>query len=328
MQPFSYVKPQSLDEAIQALQHVAGSQAIAGGTAMVDLLKLDVIAPHQLVLLEGVEQLRGIHIDGQRLRLGAMVTMSEAASHPVIRSDYPVLHESLWKSALPQLRNVASVAGNLLQRTRCPYFRDVHAACNRRDPGSGCDAVTGNNRTHAVLGTSEHCIATYPGDWAVALVALDARVEIVGANGVRELAVRHLHRLPADMPQRETVLEPHELISAIIVPATPLARHSAYTKVRERRSYPFATTSAAVALLMRGNTVDDARIAVGGVATVPWRAETAEQSLIGQVLTEDAAISAGQIVFADARAYAHNAFKIPLGINTVAEALMRAARRH
>jgi len=326
MQPFSYSRPRSLNEAMALLQSGDNVQAIAGGTTVVDLMRLDVMTPRRLVLLDGLDELRGIDTSDGVLRFGALATMSEVAADPVVRNDYPVLYQSLWKAASPQLRNVASVGGNLLQQTRCPYFRDTASACNRREPGSGCDAIPGNNTLHAVLGTSEQCIATYPGDWAVALVALDASIEIAGAGGVREMKVKDLHRLPDSEPWHETVLAERELITAITVPASPLGKNSVYTKVRERESYAFASASSAVALSMDGDTVQDARIAVGGVATVPWRAETAEQSLIGKALNEETATEAGQIVFADARAYTHNAYKIPLGIDTVAEALLTVAR--
>ena len=326
MQPFSYVKPRSLDEAVTALQSGDNVQAIAGGTTVVDLMRLDVMTPRHVVLLDGIDELRGIDTGGDTLRFGALATMSEVAGDPVVQNDYPVLYQSLWKAASPQLRNMASVGGNLLQQTRCPYYRDTSFACNRREPGSGCDAIQGNNYIHAVLGTSDQCIATYPGDWAVALVALDASIEIAGNSGVRQMKVKDLHRPPDSEPWNETVLEEHELITAITVPASELGKHSVYTKVRERESYAFATASAAVALIMDGDTVQEARIAVGGVATVPWRAETAEASLIGKTLDETAATEAGKLVFADATAYSHNAYKIPLGIDTVAEALLTVAR--
>lgn len=326
MQAFSYAKPRSLDEAVTALGTHADVQAIAGGTTVVDLMKLDVMTPRHVVLLDGVEELHGIDTSGDTLRFGALATMTQVADDPVVQHDYPMLYQSLWKAASPQLRNVASVGGNLLQQTRCPYYRDTHSACNRREPGSGCDAIQGNNALHAVLGTSDQCIASYPGDWAVALVALDASIEIAGARGLRQLPVQALHRLPGSEPWKETVLEEDELITAITVPASELGKHSVYTKVRERESYAFATASAAVALSMDGDTVQDARISLGGVATVPWRAETAEASLIGKPLNESSASEAGRIAFDGALGYSHNAYKIPLGMDTVAEALLTVAR--
>jgi xanthine dehydrogenase YagS FAD-binding subunit len=238
-----------------------------------------------------------------------------------------LLSEALWRAASQQLRNMATLGGNLLQRTRCSYFRDTQFPCNKRVPGSGCSAIDGLNRGHALLGGSEHCIAVYPGDWAIALVAMDAVVDTQSPRGLRTIAVADLHRQPGDTPHIETALAPDELILRTRVPASRLGRASTYQKVRDRESYAFALASAAVALMLDGETIQDARITLGGVATVPWRAHDAEQSLIGRKLTEDAARKAGRIAFAGAKTQPQNAFRVPLGIETVADALLIAKGR-
>jgi xanthine dehydrogenase YagS FAD-binding subunit len=253
--------------------------------------------------------------------------MADVARDPVLVAHYPALSESLWMAASPQLRNRATLGGNLLQRTRCYYFRDTSYACNRRVPGSGCAAQDGVNRMHAVLGGSEHCVATHPSDWAVALVAFDAVLHVRSPRGERTMPVGELHRLPGDTPHLETTLEGDELITAISVPATPAGRRSCYLKVRDRESYAFATASAAVGLEMDGSVVRAARIALGGVATVPWRARSAEAALVGKPLSQARARAAAEIAFEGARPLAHNGFKIELGKQTVVEALMTAARR-
>jgi len=253
--------------------------------------------------------------------------MSDVADNAVVKRDYPLLSEALWRAASQQLRNMATLGGNLLQRTRCTYFRDAQFPCNKRIPGSGCSAINGLNRGHALLGGSEYCIAVYPGDWAIALVAMDAVVDTQSPRGLRTIAVADLHRQPGDTPHVETALAPDELILRTRVPASRLGRASTYQKVRDRESYAFALASAAVALILDGEIVQDARIALGGVATVPWRARVAEQSLIGQKLTEDLACQAGRIAFVDAKTQPQNAFRVPLGIETVADALLIAKER-
>ena len=250
------------------------------------------------------------------------------AEHAVVQRDFPALSESLWKAASQQLRNMATVGGNLLQRTRCAYFRGgPEFACNKREPGSGCAALAGQNRGHAVLGGSEACIAVYPGDWAVALVAFDAEVDAVGPRGARTVPLRELHREPGATPHLETMLAADELIVRIRVPRRPAGRASTYHKIRDRESYAFALASAAVGLQIEDNRVVDARIALGGVATRPWRAAEAERSLIGQPLTRATARRAAELAFAGAKPLEHNAFKVALGIETVADALMLAKDR-
>jgi xanthine dehydrogenase YagS FAD-binding subunit len=303
-------------------------QYLAGGTNIVDYMKLDVMRPGMLVDINGLERAYGgIEAGPDGLRLGGLVRMSQAEEHPAIRRDYPVIAQSLQLAASAQLRNMASLAGNVLQRTRCNYFRDVtYAACNKRSPGSGCSALDGVNRKHAILGTSERCIATYPGDFAQALVALDAKVDLTGPAGRRTIRFEELHRPYGESPDIETNLRPGELITGFDVPAGPWTRRSLYLKIRDRRSYEFALTSAAVALdLGSGGRVNEARIALGGVATKPWRAHEAEAALRGQALDEAAARRAAEAAFEGARPRGENAFKIELGKRTLVRALLQAA---
>jgi xanthine dehydrogenase YagS FAD-binding subunit len=333
MQPFSYRIAASIRDAVDAVRTgseaappsvPAHAQFIAGGTNMIDYMRLDVARPETLVDINRLTEsdCSRIEANGNGLRLGALVRMSAAEDHPVVRRDYPVIHDTLRLAASRQVRNMATLGGNLLQRTRCAYFRENSWACNKRNPGAGCAAVGGATRQHAVLATSEHCIATYAGDFAQALIALDASIEIDGPGGRRTIAVADLHRPPGDTPQIETVLEPGELIASIHVPAGPWTRRSRYVKVRDRDSYQFAIVSAAVALDLDGGLVRDARVALGGVATVPWRARAAEAVLRNAPLDEDSATAAAEAAFADARAQGQNAFKIPLGKLTVVRALL------
>ncbi|WP_375261923.1 FAD binding domain-containing protein [Palleronia sp.] len=328
MIPFTYNAPGSIDEAVATVDPMGpagqGGAFLAGGTTMLDLMKLTVVSPPSLTDIQklGLDE---IVQEGDQVHLGARVTMAQAAEHPLLRDGAPVLSEALWKAASPQLRNVATLGGNVLQRTRCPYFRDNVSPCNKREPGSGCAAIGGINRLLAVLGTSENCIASYAGDFANALILFDAVVETERPDGGRDIAFDALHLLPQDHPERETVLEDDELITGFRLTVPEWARRSRYIKVRDRESYAFALTSAAVALDMDGDTVREARVAVGGAATVPWRAEAVEDFLAGQALTEEVAMEAGRIAFEGAQGYEHNAFKIPLGQRTVAKALLDVA---
>src|SRR3954462_2565503 len=285
MHPFTLERPRDLDAALalraQAGRNDAPAEYIAGGTDMVQLLQEFVRRPDRLVSLAGLLENR-IDAGPQGLRLGAAATMAEVAAHSVVVEQFPVISEALLNSASPQVRNQATMGGNLLQRTRCPYFRDVgYAACNKRAPGSGCSAIGGENRWHAGLGTSENCIAANPSDLAVALVALDAAVEVRGPGGQRTVPLSDFHRLPGDTPHIETVLEPGEVIAAITVPANPAGRHSHYLKVRDRASFEFAVVSTAVALDMEGGRIRQARVALGGVGTKPWRVPRVEVALSG-----------------------------------------------
>ena len=260
------------------------------------------------------------------LRLGAMVKMSAAADHPEILKNYPVIAQSLQQAASGQLRNMATLGGNVLQRSRCSYFRDTSwAACNKRDPGSGCAAMDGLNRQHAILGDSSDCIATYPGDFAQSLIVLDATVNVAGPSGERTIPFASLHRLPGETPNVETVLAQGDLITAFQIPAGPWTRRSLYLKIRDRQSYEFALASAAVAIDMDGSKVREARIALGGVATVPWRSREAETALAGKTLTEAVAEDAARAAFANARPRVHNAFKVALGQSTLVRALLQTA---
>jgi xanthine dehydrogenase YagS FAD-binding subunit len=336
MRPFRYEHAADRAQALHlaatpkeaaAQAHItAPVQYLAGGTTLIDLMKIDVMRPEVLVDINALAGQHGeIRADGDGLKLGALVRMADAAEHPAIRRDYPLIAQSLELAASPQLRNMASLGGNVLQRTRCNYFRDTSwSACNRRHPGSGCAAMEGVNRRLAVLGTSEHCIANYPGDFGVALAALGATVEIENAGGRRVLAFEDLHRLPGDTPHIETNLKPGELITGFAVPAGPWTRRSLYLKVRDRQSYEFALTSAAVALDLDGGTVREARIGLGGLAAKPWRSHEAEAVLKGRRLDEAAARAAADAALAGARGHGALAFKVELGRRTLVRALLQA----
>jgi xanthine dehydrogenase YagS FAD-binding subunit len=331
MHPFTLERPRDLGTALafraQAGRNDAPGEYIAGGTDMVQLLQEHVRRPERLVSLAGLLDNR-IDAGPQGLRLGAAATMAEVASHPVVIEQFPVISEALLNSASPQVRNQATMGGNLLQRTRCPYFRDVgYAACNKRAPGSGCAAVGGENRWHAVLGTSENCIAANPSDLAVALVALDASVEVRGANGLRMVPLIKLHRLPGDTPHIETVLEPGEVITAITVPPNLVARRSHYLKVRDRASFEFAVVSAAVALEMDGGRIRQARVAVGGVGTKPWRVPRVEAALVGANLDAAALRRAAALAAEGAQGRGHNDFKIELMQRAIVRAVETAGAR-
>jgi xanthine dehydrogenase YagS FAD-binding subunit len=330
MRPFSYARPDSPIAAVQALAEGGpGTRFIAGGTTLYDLMKLDVEAPASVVDVSRLHDLATFDTTNPReLVFGAAALMSHVAADPVLVREYPALSESLSKAASQQLRNMATVGGNLLQRTRCAYFRGGEPyACNKRAPGSGCSAIGGLDRGHAVLGGSSRCIAVFPGDWPVALLAFDAQIDTLSPRGERTIPIESLHREPGDTPHIETNLAPDELVVRIRVPATPLGRASTYHKIRDRESYAFALASAAVALDMDGDTVREARVALGGVATRPWRAREAERALAGRVLTEATARAAGDAAFASAKAGRDNAYKIELGARTVADALMIARGR-
>jgi xanthine dehydrogenase YagS FAD-binding subunit len=302
-----------------------GSAFLAGGTTLVDLMKLDVLAPAHVIDINAVP-LHGIAADRHGLRIGALERMTEVAAHHAVRTGYPVLADALLASASPQLRNMASIGGNLLQRTRCGYFRDVHTPCNKREPGTGCPAQTGDNRTHAILGTSASCAATHASDLAVALVALDAAVRLRGRHGERVVRLADFYRLPGDTPQVENHLRPGELLMEILVPRLDWARHSTYVKVRDRQAYEFALASAAVALDVRGRTIRDARVAVGGVATVPWRLPAVERALRGRPPVEATFAHAALSAVDGARPLAHNAFKVALVQRTIVRALLELTR--
>ena len=327
MRPFTYVRPASVQDAISAMNGARGAKFLGGGTNLVDLMKMDVEHPAVLIDLNRlplatIEEHRG------GLRIGALVRNSDAANHSLIRERYPVLSEALLAGASGQLRNMATMGGNLMQRTRCPYFYDAtYAECNKRNPGTGCAAISGQNRTHAILGSSEQCIATNPSDMSVALTALDAVVQVQGPRGERSIPIQAFHRLPGSTPQIETNLHPGELITAIDLPALPfnVARRSHYLKIRDRNSYAFALVSAACVLDMDGSTIRQARIALGGVAHKPWRVPAAEQLLVGQRADDAAYRLAANALLHGAHPYRHNAFKVELARRAVIRALSTTA---
>jgi xanthine dehydrogenase YagS FAD-binding subunit len=330
VRPFIYERVADTGAAMQAAAASGGAPAsyLAGGTTLIDLMRLEVMRPARVIDINALDRTAHgrIEIGQNGLRLGALVRMADAADHPEIVQQYPVIAQALQLAASAQLRNMASLGGNVLQRTRCTYFRDLsYAACNKRSPGSGCAARDGVNRMHAVLGTSDNCIATYPGDFGQALIALDASVDLLGPDGTRTIPFAKLHRQPGDRPDQETNLRPGELIVSFMVPAAPWTRRSLYLKVRDRQSYEFALASAAVALDLQNGTVSGARIALGGVSTVPWRATEAEAALTGKTIDEDSLAAAADAAFAGAKGYGHNNFKIELGKRTLTRALQHVA---
>ena len=308
MQAFYLAQPTLLDDAL-AVANASDTKFIAGGTDLMQLLKDNVETPAQLVDLERIG-LTGIRVDGSGLHMEAMARMSDVAAHPDVRTRWPVIAQALEASASPQVRNMGTIGGNLLQRTRCGYFRDTGFNCNKREPGSGCPAISGENRMLAILGGSDHCIATHASDLAVALTALDAVVELRRAGGaMRQVPITQFYRLPGDTPHIETVLEPGEMITAVVVPASAAARNSHYLKLRDRASFEFALVSAAVAVEVQDGTVRDIRIAAGGVGTRPWRLPEVETALRGQKLNDDALRDASARAGEGARPASHNAFK-------------------
>jgi xanthine dehydrogenase YagS FAD-binding subunit len=325
MNPFSYLLATESATAQAAIAERPTAKFIAGGTNLLDLMKEGVETPPQLVDINRLplEQIQ-IQADGG-VRLGSLARNSDAAYHPTIQARYPMLSEAILAGASPQLRNMATTGGNLMQRTRCYYFTDPTAPCNKRIPGSGCPAISGYNRIHAILGTSEHCIATHPSDMCVALVALDAIVHIQSSTGTRTLPLTDFHRLPAATPHLETVLAPGELIVAVEIPALPFAARSHYLKVRDRNSYAFALASAAVALDIQNNRIMSARVAFGGIATKPWRDREVEQHLVGAEPTADTFRAAAEMAVRGAVPQSFNAFKIELTRRTLVRALTQVA---
>jgi xanthine dehydrogenase YagS FAD-binding subunit len=321
MFPFRYERGRDIAGVFASAARDPAAEFLAGGTDILQLLKDDVRRPGRVIDVTRLPDLDRIECGPQGLRFGALVKMSDAADDPAVQANYPVIAEALLASASPQIRNMATIGGNLLQRTRCAYFRDHGTACNKREPGSGCAALKGENRLHAVLGGSDHCIATHPSDLAVALVALDAVIVTARAGGGRRIPLEAFHLLPGDTPERETMLEPAELIVAIEVPPLSFAHRSHYLKVRDRASFEFALASAAVAADIDGGVIRDARIALGGVGTKPWRARAAEQSLIGQPAETASFERAAAQALAGARPAEHNRFKIPLAQRVLARAL-------
>jgi len=314
MRTFDYSRADSAANAVRTASGTGQRLYLAGGTSLLDLVKLDVMQPDQLVDINRLALKQIEPLPDGRLRVGALVSNTDLARHPWVRLHYPVLSQALLAGASTQLRNKATTAGNLMQRVRCNYFRDGVSPCNKRQPGSGCAAIGGLNRSvHAVLGTSEHCIASHPSDMCVAVAAIGARVTVQGAAGSREIDFADFHLLPGDTPWQEHALQPHELITHLTLDAPLANSRSGYLKLRDRTSYQFALASSAVVLVLDGPRITQARIALGGVGTKPWRAREAEQALVGQPATLDSFTRVAQLAMKDAHAYEHNAFKIPLG---------------
>jgi xanthine dehydrogenase YagS FAD-binding subunit len=325
MRPISYARASGVAEAIATVSADPYSAFLAGGTTEIDLLRLNVVQPDALVDINALPLDRIEDLPDGGLRIGALARMSDVAEAPGVVERFPVLSQALLLGASPQLRHMASMGGNLLQRVRCSYFRDAVSPCNKREPGTGCSALNGINRGHAVLGTSEHCIATHPSDLAVALVALEAVVHTQGPSGARAIPIDDFFLLPGDTPHLEHPLEHGELIVAIVVPAAPVARTSLYLKVRDRESYEFALASTAVALRVAGGVIGDVRLALGGIATKPWRARRAERILLGAPAEPATLARAAAEEMALAVPRGMNAFKIELAQRTIVRALETAA---
>ena len=321
MKPFVFEQAATAAEAVRAVAHQPNSMFLAGGTTLVDLMKIDVLTPNSLVHV-GQLALNDIEVVDDGIRIGANVRNNHLAWHPAIRKQFPVLSEALLSGATTQLRNMATVAGNIMQRTRCPYFRDVHAACNRRVRGSGCDAMLGFNRGHAILGTSDSCIATHPSDMCVPMVILDAVIHTMKPDGTtRTIPFDQFHRTPEDRPDVETNLEHGELITQVVLPKQTIAQRSHYLKVRDRASYEFALSSAAVALDLDHGIIRSARIGLGGVATKPWRCFEAEELLASKEANDTNFQAAADAALAGAIGREHNRFKIILAKRTIVRAL-------
>ena len=324
MRVFTFERAGAVTDAVRVATGGPAVMFMAGGTTLVDLMKVDVLTPDTVVDVRHVG-FSDIDVSDQAITVGAAVTNSALAWHPAVRDRYPLLSQAILSGATTQIRNMATVAGTILQRTRCPYFRDVHASCNRRQPGAGCDALEGFNRGHAVLGVSEQCIATHPSDMCVALTVLDADVHTVRADGTtRSIPFAGFHRAPGESPHIEVALEPAELITHIVIPNLPSARRSHYLKVRDRASYEFALASAGVVLHLDGDLIRAARLGLGGIATRPWRASEAERSLTGRRPTDGAFRDAAEIALAGAIAREHNHFKIELAKRTIVRAFATA----
>lgn len=314
MRTFDYMRADSSNQAFAAASSQGTQVFLAGGTTLLDLVKLDVMQVEQVVDINRLPLKQIESLPDGRLRIGALVSNTQLASHPLVLERYPVLSQAILAGASTQLRNKATTAGNLMQRVRCNYFRDGISACNKRQPGSGCAAIGGLSRSvHAVLGTSEHCIATHPSDMCVAMAAIGAQVTVQGAQGARDIAFADFHLLPGDSPWREHALQPHELVTHITLDAPLPGSRSAYLKLRDRTSYQFALASSAVIVRLDGGKIAQARLAMGGIGTKPWRAVEAERVLLGQKPSLELFQRAGEIALRGAVTTEHNAFKVPLG---------------
>lgn len=321
MNPFILIQPSTEQEAIGAATN--GTKYIGGGTNLVDLMKMHIEQPSALIDISHLDLHKIVEQQNRSIQIGALVTNTDLAYHPLVRKRYPMLSEAILAGASPQLRNMATTAGNILQRTRCAYFYDTVTPCNKRQPGAGCSAIGGYNRMHAVLGGSAHCIATHPSDMCVAMAALDAVIHVQGVSGIRNIAFGDFHLVPGDTPHKENSLQPAELITHIEIPALSFAKNSGYVKARDRNSYEFALSSAAVALDINGRIIRAARIALGGVATKPWRAYEAERLLVGMKPGVESYEKAAAKAMEDAVPHEHNAFKIALAKRVIIKALQK-----
>jgi xanthine dehydrogenase YagS FAD-binding subunit len=323
---FQYVRASNLAEAVRQMADDPTAKFIAGGTNLIDLMKMDVERPTKLIDITKLPLTEVAETKDGGLRIGALVPNSDLAYHPLVERRYPVLSSAIRAGASQQLRNMATTGGNLLQRTRCAYFYDVATSCNKREPGSGCSAIDGHNRMHAIIGTSAACIAVQPSDMCVALALLEAKVHAIGPHGDRAIAFDDFHRLPGDTPQRDTNLDPAEIVIAVELPPRGFATNYTYLKIRDRLSYAFALVSVAAGLELEGGIINVARLALGGIAHKPWRDPRAEDALRGQSPTEAAFNRAADIVLRDARGFRHNNFKIELARRCIVRALTQAAR--
>jgi len=323
---FQYARASDVTDAIRQIAADPSAKFIAGGTNLIDLMKDDVEHPSRLIDISRLPLKTIEETSGGGVLIGALVPNSDLAYHPLIEQRYPLLASAILSGASQQLRNMASTGGNLLQRTRCFYFYDTVTPCNKRQPGSGCSAINGVNRINAILGTSEACIATHPSDMCVALAALEAKVHVTGPAGSRGIAFSDFHRLPGDTPERDTNLDAHEIVTGVELPANGFSTNYSYLKIRDRLSYAFALVSVAAALEFDGDTIKDARLALGGVAHKPWRDKAAEAALIGQRADQTAFSDAASLLLREARGYAHNAFKIGLAHRAIVRTLGQAAR--
>ena len=325
MNNFVYIRAEDSQRALNALWETNNAKFLGGGTNLVDLMRERIEQPNAVIDISRLPMNQIAEMPDGGLRIGALVRNSHLAAHPLIRDRYRVLSQAILMGASAQLRNMATTGGNLMQRTRCYYFYDSAARCNKRTPGSGCDAIDGFNRIHAILGASSQCVATHPSDMCVAMAALDAVVRVTGKNGERSIPITEFHRLPSDTPSQDTNLNPDELITAVDLPNFPDARKSLYRKVRDRASYAFALVSVAAVLDVKGGRIQNARLALGGVAHRPWRATAAEQFLLHRPAEEKTFREAAELELQAAKPLAHNGFKVELAKRTIVDVLMELA---
>ncbi|MEH1910319.1 MAG: xanthine dehydrogenase family protein subunit M [Nostoc sp.] len=326
MNNFTYTRATSVKDAVERATNDQNAILIAGGTNLVDRLKVFLDEPSQLIDISRLEMKRIERTSEGGLSIGALVTNTAVADHPDVRRDYPILSRAILSGASQQIRNMATVGGNLLQRTRCPYYYDTAFPCNKRQPGSGCPAATGINRMHAILGASDQCVAVQPSDMCVPLAALDAVVVVEGPKGKRQIPLIDFHRLPGNTPQRDTNLEPGELITSVVLPPVPFAKSGVYLKLRDRTSYAFALVSVAAAIDLAGEQIQNVRLAMGGVAHKPWRSKEAEKFLIGKSANTATFQEAAEIALQEAKPLTHNSFKVDLAKRAIRRALTVSAK--